>query len=142
MELSLVFGGSATYELQHDGVSVGYLEGDSLVFTGFRSLADAERAGDAGYIATVGWFANRQRSAPDDTPTLHVAVGEDSMSEWIGPNGQALARIIRRAEDDGFLIDFRLPPRLPTTLVRRLASRIYHAMQATSRQSAPNAAHR
>jgi hypothetical protein len=129
MELSLLFGGSATYQLQHDGVNVGYIEGDSLVFTGFASLAEAERAGDAGYIAMLDWLADRERPAREGTRTLHVAVGEDSTSEWMGPNGTVLARLIRPADNAGFVIDFSLPPGLPTTLARQLASRIYHAMQ-------------
>jgi hypothetical protein len=141
MELSLLFGGSSLYQLQHNGISVGYIEGDSLVLTGFQSLAEAESAGDAGYIAMLDWLAERERPGREGTRTLHVAVGEDSTSEWIGPNGHVLARIIRPAENDGFVIDFTLPPRLPTTLVRQLASRIYGAMQAARRESQPNVAH-
>lgn len=141
MELSLLFGGSSMYQLQHNGVSVGYIDRDSLVFTAFTSLAEAERAGDAGYIAMLDWLADRQPRAREDTQTLHVAVGEDSTSEWIGPNGHVLARIIRPADDNGFLIDFTLPARLPTTLARQLASRIYHAMRTVRHESSqPNVA--
>jgi hypothetical protein len=138
MELSLLFGGSAMYQLQYHGVNVGYLDGDALVFTGFTSLDEAERAGDAGYLAMLEWLASRDRAGAEDTPTLHVALGEDSTSEWMGPNGHVLARIIRPAENDGFVIEFTLPNRLPTTLARQLASRIYHAMQARPRGNRPN----
>jgi hypothetical protein len=138
MELSLQFGGSAMYQLQYGGVNIGYLDADALVFTGFTSLEEAERAGDAGYLAMLDWLANRNEVGADGTQTLHVALGEDSTSEWMGPNGHVLARIIRPADDDAFVIEFTLPERLPTTSARQLASRIYHAMR-TSR-GMPNGA--
>jgi len=41
MTSSLLFAGSSTYRLIHDGLDVGWLVGDTLVFTGFQSLAEA-----------------------------------------------------------------------------------------------------
>ena len=99
MTLSLLFGGSSMYRLVQADIDVGWLAGDSLVFTGFDSLAGAERAGDAGYIALLEWLASRGETTGEDEMALHVAVGEDDMSEWIGPKGKVLARIIRPAED-------------------------------------------
>ena len=62
MTLSLLFGGSSMYRLVHADLDVGCLAGDSLVFTGFDSLAEAERAGDAGYIALLEWLGSRSGS--------------------------------------------------------------------------------
>jgi hypothetical protein len=138
MELSLLFGGSSMYQLQYHGVHVGYLTADTLVFTGFTSLDQAERAGDAGYLAMLDWLSSRDQASAGDTPTLHVALAEDRTSEWMGQDGHVLARIIRPTHDAGFLIEFTLPDRLPTTLARQLASRIYRAMRTGPRGSTPN----
>lgn len=129
MSLSLYFGGSSTYRLVDGDRDVGWLNGDSIVFAGFDSLADAELAGDAGYVALLDWLASRQRGNPDEGTTLHVAVGEDKLSEWIGPNGHVLARIIRPAGDDGFIVEFTLPPRVHTAAVANAARRIHDAIR-------------
>jgi hypothetical protein len=102
MTLSLLFGGSSMYRLVHADIDVGWLAGDSLIFTDFDSLAEAERAGDAGYVALLERLASRGETTGEDDMALHVAVGEDDMSEWIGAKGKVLARIIRPAEDEGF----------------------------------------
>ena len=148
MALSLLFTGSPRYRLMNGDRAVGWLTGDSLVFGGFSSLADAERAGDAGYIALLDWLQSRQRMARQQTTTLHVAVGEDHLSEWLGPNGHVLARIIRPVEDDSFVVEFTLPSHIPTVAAAEAASRIYDAMRACGYEngaelgSAAGAAHR
>ena len=134
MSLSLYFGGSFTYRLVDGDRDVGWLRGDSLVFAGFDSLADAERAGDAGYVALLDWLASRQRGNPDEGTTLHVAVGEDELSEWFGPNGHVLARIVRPGEDDGFVVEFTLPPGVHTAAVAKAARRIYDAIARDATQ--------
>ena len=139
MTLSLLFGGSSMYRLVHADIDVGWLAGDSLVFTGFDSLAEAERAGDAGYIALLEWLASRSDTTGEEEMALHVAIGEDDMSEWIGPSGKVLARIIRPAEDNGFVIEFTLPPRVHTIAAARAASRIFDAMQTTMHDAWPYA---
>lgn len=128
MSLALHFSGSSTYRLVDGDRDVGWLHGDALVFTGFHSLADAERAGDAGYVALLDWLARRQRGNPEEGTTLHVAVGEDALSEWIGPNGHMLARIVRPAEDEGFIVEFTLPRRLHAAALAKVARRVYDAM--------------
>ena len=132
MSLSLYFGGSSTYRLVDGDRDVGWLHGDSLVFAGFDSLADAERAGDAGYVALLDWLASRQRGNPEEGTTLHVAVGEDELSEWIGPNGHGLARIVRPAGDDSFTVEFTLPPHVHTAAVATAARRIYDVIRRAS----------
>jgi hypothetical protein len=139
MTLSLLFGGSSMYRFVHADLDVGWLAGDSLVFTGFHSLAEAERAGDAGYIALLEWLASRSDTTGEEM-ALHVAIGEDDMSEWIGPSGKVLARIFRPAEDNGFVIEFTLPPRVHTVAAARAASRIFEAMQTTMHDAWPYAA--
>jgi hypothetical protein len=128
MSLALYFGGSATYRLVDGNRDVGWVHEDSLVFDGFDSLADAERAGDAGYVALLDWLANRRRPNRHEGTTLHVAVGEDELSEWIGPGGNVLARIIRPTEGDRFIVEFTLPPRLHTAAAAQAAQRIYEAI--------------
>jgi len=139
MTLSLLFGGSTMYRLVHADLDVGWLAGDSLVFTGFDSLAEAERAGDAGYIALLEWLASRSDATGEEAMALHVAIGEDDMSEWIGPSGEVLARTIRPAGDDGFVIEFTLPPRIHTVAAAGAASRIFDAMQTTVHDAWPPA---
>lgn len=139
MTLSLLFGGSSMYRLVHADIDVGWLAGDSIVFAGFDSLADAERAGDTGYVALLEWLASRGDAADEDRIRLHVAIGEDDMSEWIGPNGKVLARITRPAEDEGFVVELTLPPRVHTVAAARAASRMFDAMQTTMRGAWPHA---
>jgi hypothetical protein len=139
MTLSLLFGGSSMYRLVHADLDVGWLAGDSLAFTGFDSLADAERAGDAGYLALLEWLASRSETSSEEKMALHVAIGEDDMSEWIGPNGKVLGRIIRPAEEESFVVEFTLPPRVPTVAAARAASRIFDAMRTTMREAWPHA---
>jgi len=127
--LALLFGGSAMYRLVHADLDVGWLAGDSIVFTGFASLAAAERAGDAGYIALLEWLASRSNMSGEDEMAVHVAIGEDDMSEWIGPNGEMLARVIQPDKREGFAVEFMLPPRVHTVAAARAASRIFDAMQ-------------
>lgn len=129
MTLSLLFGGSTMYRLVHADLDVGWLAGDSVVFTGFASLAAAERAADAGYIALLEWLASRSNTPDEDEMAVHVAIGEDDISEWIGPNGEMLARIIQPDDGDGFAVAFTLPPRVHTVAAARAASRIFDAMQ-------------
>ena len=138
MALSLLLGGSSMYRLVYGDLDVGWLSGDSLAFTGFESLAEAERAGDAGYIALLEWLARRSDPRGDNDVALHVAIGEDDMSEWIGPNGKVLARIIRPANDEGFVVEFTLPPRVHTVAAARAASRLFDAMQATTDDAWPH----
>lgn len=137
MSLALYFGGSATYRLVDGDRDVGWLHEDSLVFAGFESLADAERAGDAGYVALLDWLASRRRSKRHEGTTLHVAVGQDELSEWIGPDGTVLARIIRPAEGDGFIVAFTLPPRIHTAAVAQAAQRIYEAISRDTAGGCP-----
>jgi hypothetical protein len=139
MTLSLLFGGSSMYRLVHADLDVGWLVGDSLVFTGFDSLADAERAGDAGYLAVLEWLASRSDTNGEQEMALHVAIGEDDMSEWIGPNGKVLGRIIRPADEEGFVVEFTLPPRVHTVAAARVASRIFDAIQITMHDAWPDA---
>jgi hypothetical protein len=127
------------YRLVHADIDVGWLEEDSLVFTGFDSLAEAERAGDAGYIALLEWLASRSDTSGNEEIALHVAIGEDDMSEWIGPNGKVLGRIIRPADDEGFVVEFSLPPGVHTVGMARAASRIFGAMQTTLQDAWPHA---
>lgn len=129
MTLSLLFGGSAMHRLVHADLDVGWLAGDSLVFTGFASLAAAERAGDAGYIALLEWLANRSNMSGEDEMAVHVAIGEDDKSEWIGPTGELLARIIQPDDGEGFAVEFTLPSSVHTVAAVRAASRIFDAMQ-------------
>jgi hypothetical protein len=142
MTLSLLFGGPSMYRLVHGDVDVGWLGEDVLVFSGFDSLADAETAGDAGYIALLDWLASRSGRRGENQMALHVAVGEDDVSEWIGPNGKVLARIIRPAEDEGFVVEFTLPPRVHTTAAARAASRIFDAMHGRMHEAWPHATRR
>ena len=135
MSLALYFSGSCTYRLVDGDRDVGWVHGDSLTFAGFRSLADAERAGDAGYVALLDWLASRRRGNSDEGTTLHVAVGEDELSEWIGPNGHVLARIVRPAEEESFIVEFTLPSRLHAAAVAKAARRIYDAI-GSARQAA------
>ena len=138
MTLSLLFGGSSTHRLVHDGRDVGWLVGDALAFTGFDSLAAAERAGDAGYVALLEWLGGASASVDEETMRIHVAINENDMSEWIGPNGKALARIIRPAEDEGFVIEFMLPRSVHTVAAARAASRMFDAMQASMHGAWPH----
>ena len=142
MALSLLFGASTSmYRLVDDDRQVGTLAGDALVFTGFRSLADAERAGDAGYIALLAWLAEREERAADPHTMLHVAVNEDELSEWIGPNGRVLARIVRPGANERFEVEFTLPPHVPTAAAAGAASRIYDAIQRAAQGAPPMAYH-
>jgi hypothetical protein len=136
--LSLLFGGSSRYRLVHDGRDVGWLAGDALAFTGFDSLAEAERAGDAGYVALLEWLGRASDSVDEETMRIHVAVDENDLSEWIGPNGKALARIIRPADDDGFVIEFTLPRSVHTVAAAGAASRIFDAMHTTMHGAWPH----
>jgi hypothetical protein len=139
MTLSLLFGGSSTYRLIHDGLDVGWLAGDALVFTGFDSLAEAERASDAGYVALLDWFGGAGDASDEERMRIHVAIDENDVSEWIGPNGKALARIIQPAEDEGFVVEFALPRSVHTVAAARVASRMFDAMHATTRGAWPRA---
>ena len=141
MTLSLLFGGSSMYRLMYADLDVGWLAGDSLVFSGFDSLGEAERAGDAGYIALLEWLASCRGKNAGEEMALHVAIGEDDMSEWIGPNGKVLARRVRPAEEEGFVVEFTLPPRVHTVAAARAASRIFDAMQTTMHDTWPHATH-
>jgi hypothetical protein len=138
MTVSLLFGGSSTYRLIHDGFDVGWLAGDSLVFTGFDSLAEAERAGDAGYVALLEWLSSTSDSADDERIRIHVAIDENDMSEWIGPDGKALARIVRPAEDVGFVVEFTLPRSVHTVAAARAASWMFDAMHTTAHGTWPH----
>ena len=131
MTLSLLFAGSSTYRLIHDRLDVGWLVGDTLVFTGFRSLAEAERAGDAGYIALLDWLDGTSDVADEEKMRIHVAIDENDMPEWIGPTGKALARIIRPAEDEGLVVEFKIPRTVYTVAAANAASRMFDAMHAT-----------
>jgi hypothetical protein len=142
MTVSLLFGGSSTYRVIHDGFDVGWLAGDSLVFTGFDSLAAAERAGDAAYVALLEWLSSASDSGDEENIGIHVAIDENDMSEWIGPNGKAIARIIRPAEDEGFVIKFTLPRSVYTVAAARAASRMFDAMHTTMRGAWPHATRR
>ena len=119
------------YRLVHDGLDVGWLAGDSLVFTGFGSLAEAKRAADVGYIALLEWLGSASHTAGEEKMAQHVAIGEDDLSEWIGPNGKALARIVRPAEDEGFVVELTLPRSVHTVAAARAASRMFDAMHTT-----------
>jgi hypothetical protein len=112
MTVSLLFSESSTYRLIHDGRDVGWLAGNSLVFTGFDSLDEADRAGDAGYLALLNWLD-----------------GASATTEWSGQNGRALARVIRPAEDEGFVVEFTLPRSVHTVAAARAASRMFDAMR-------------
>jgi hypothetical protein len=142
MTVSLLFGGSSTYRVIHDGFDVGWLAGDSLVFTGFDSLAAAERAGDAAYVALLEWLSSASDSGDEENIGIHVAIDENDMSEWIGPNGKAIARIIRPAEDEGFVIKLTLPRSVYTVAAARAASRMFDAMHTTMRGAWPHATRR
>jgi hypothetical protein len=137
--LSLLFGGSSTYRVVHDGHDVGWLLRDSLVFTGFDSLAEAERAGDAGYVALLEWLGRASDVVDEETLRIHVAIDENDMSEWIGPNGKALGRISRPAEDDGFVVEFTLPRSVHTIAAARAASRMFDAMRMAVHGAWPHA---
>jgi hypothetical protein len=139
MALTLLFDGSSTYRLVYRELDVGWLVGDSLVFTGFGSVAEADRAGDAGYIALRAWLDRAGETAGEEKMTPRVAIDKDDMSEWIGPNGKALARIIRPAEDDGFVVEFTLPRSVHTVAAARAASRMFAAMQTTMHGAWPHA---
>jgi hypothetical protein len=139
MTLSLLFGGSSMYRLIHDRLDVGWLGGGALVFTGFDSLADAERASDAGYVALLDWFGGAGDATDEEKMRIHVAIDENDVSEWIGPNGNALARIIRPLEDEGFVIEFTLPRSLHTVAAARVASRMFDAMRTAMRGTWPQA---
>ena len=139
MTLSLLFSGSSTHRLVHDGLDVGWLVGDSLVFTGFDSLAEAERASDAGYVALLDWFGGAGDATDEERMRIHVAIDENDVSEWIGPNGKALARIIRPVEDEGFVVEFTLPRDVHTVAAARAASRMFDAMHSTLHAAWPRA---
>ena len=130
MALSLEFGGASGHRLVEAGLHIGWLAGDKLRFIGFETLVDAERAGDAGYVALLQWLASRRRGVPEDPPALHVALTQDGRSEWIGPNGRVLARMLGSDEGDGFSIEFTLPERLHTAAAADAASHVYDAMRA------------
>ncbi len=55
MALSLVFERPSTYRLVDNGVDVGHLTENLVVFTGFPTMQDAEHAADAGYVALLHW---------------------------------------------------------------------------------------
>ena len=139
MTLSLLFDGSSMYRLVYRDIDVGWLVGDSLVFTGFGSLAEAERAADAGTIALRDWLGSGSETAGKENMTPGVAIDKNDMSEWIDPNGKALARIIPPAEDDGFVVEFTLPRSVYTVAAARAASRMFAAMQTTMHGAWPHA---
>ena len=130
MALSLEFGRTSGHRLVEAGLHVGWLAGDKLRFIGFETLVDAECAGDAGYVALLQWLESRQRREHEDRPALHVALSPDGRSEWIGPNGRALARMLGPDGGDRFSIEFTLPERLHIAAAARAASHVYDAMRA------------
>lgn len=142
MTLSLVFGGSSTYRLADDGLDVGWLAGDSLVFTGFESISEAARAADAGYVALLDWLDKVSDTDDDENTRIHVGIDETDVSEWIGPNGKALARIIRPDEDKGFVVEFMLPRSVHTVAAARVASHMFDAMHTRLHEAWPHAMRR
>ena len=139
MALSLEFGRSSGHRLLESGLHVGWLAGDKLRFIGFETLVDAERAGDAGYVALLQWLASHQREVHESIPALHVALRQDGRSEWIGPNGRALARMLGPDEGDRFSIEFTLPERLHTAAAAHAASHVYDAIAGSTAADFRNA---
>jgi hypothetical protein len=143
MSLTLLFGAaSSMYRLVDGARDVGTLAGERLVFTGFSSLLDAERAGDAGYVALLAWLAERAECREAGERTLHVAVNEDALSEWIGPDGRVMARILRAGTgaSERFEVEFTLPADVHTGDAARLATRIYDAMERRAADDTPTMA--
>ena len=138
MKVSLLFAGSSTYRLIHNGFDVGWLAGDSLVFTGFDSLAEAECAADAAYVALLESMGSASDSADEEKVRIHVAIDENDMSEWIGPNGKGIARIIRPADVEGFVVEFTLPRSVHTVAAPRAASRMFDAMRTAMHGAWPH----
>jgi hypothetical protein len=128
MALSLVFEGPATYRLVDNGADVGCLAENLLVFTGFPTMHDAELAADAGYVALLHWLAHRRGDVREDAPALNVVLSEDGTSEWIGPEGTSVARVIRSPDSRHFELEFLLPKGLYTAVAAYAATHLYEAI--------------
>jgi hypothetical protein len=134
MALSLVFEAPSTYRLLDNGTDVGRLAENRLVFTGFATMHDAEHAGDAGYVALLHWLAYRRGGVREDVPSVHVAVSEDGTSEWIGPEGQSLVRVIHSRDPESFALELILPKDLYTAVAARAATHLYEAIVEARRE--------
>jgi hypothetical protein len=136
MALSLVFEGPSTYALVDNGVDVGCLTQNLLVFTGFPTMHDAEHAADAGYVALLHWLAYRRGGVREDAPALNVALSEDGTSEWIGPEGDSLVRVIRSPDSRRFALEFLLPKGLYTAMAAHAATHVHEAIVEAQRERA------
>jgi hypothetical protein len=134
MGLSLTFAGPSTYRLVDDGVDVGRLAGNLLVFSGFATQHEAEHAGDAGYVALLQWMAYRKGGVREDFPAVHVALSENGTSEWLGPDGESLARAIPSSDPQGFVLEFTLPEDLYTAVAARAAIHVYESIAEARRE--------
>jgi hypothetical protein len=139
MGISFLLEGPRRYCLVDDGSEVAWIDEDAMEFRGFATRSEAERAADAGYARLLDWLRSNVND-PIYRPTrLHAVVDADGRSEWIGPDGRALTRLVRPEEDGEFTVALKLPLTLPTTVLARAASNVYDAMRRAGHTPTPSA---
>jgi hypothetical protein len=134
MARSLEYQGASTYRLLDNGMDVGRLVGNTLVVSGFANINEAERAADAGYAALLRLLAYHRGTVMHRPPGVHVAVSEDGASEWIGPMGEPLARIVDPGNHESISVEFTLLRDPYTTVATSAAMHVYHAVTDAQRE--------
>jgi len=66
MTSSLLFAGSSTYRLIHDGLDVGWLLETHSYSLAFSRSRRPERAGDAGHVALLDWLDGTSEVADEE----------------------------------------------------------------------------
>jgi hypothetical protein len=128
MAWSLEFERESTYRLLDNGMDVGRLVGNTLVVSGFANTDEAERAADAGYAALLRLLAYHRGTTVHRSPAVHVAVNEDGTSEWIGPMGESLARILDPGNHESISVEFTLLRDPYTTVATSAAMHVYQSV--------------
>lgn len=135
MARSLEFERASTYRLLDNGMDVGRLVGNTLVVSGFANVDQAERAADAGYAALLQLLAYHRGTTVNQPMPVHIAVSENGTSEWIGPTGESLVRIIDPGNHESISVEFTLLRDPHTTVATSAAMHVYQAMMEAQRHA-------
>ena len=144
MTASLATTGPTVFSLRSARSDRGLLRGRLLRFGGFKSEAEAFRAGEAGCRLLNEWLTLRKRLPLEERPPVTAVMDGEDTQLWTDPGGQTMARVVRPGDDpagddwEGCLaendhgLEFILPGGLFAAVALHLANLIYEAMMGAT----------